>query len=609
MTGSTTHRRPLVALLVTWCVLALVAGCSGVPDRGTVVDVTKVAVGGGNQAVGPAPGQPPDGVVRGFLEASGRGSVDTASGAFGAARLYLVPQKQRSWPPTHVSVVILADGLRVDPVADHPGRVTISGTVAGRLDDRGGFRQGGERYVKTVNLVQVAGDWRISDPPTELVIRQQEFEQTYKQLTVYFLDVTGTVLVPDQRYISAPVDKQAAKLMDLLLAGPGGVLSGGVVRSELTGVQLRTNLTTDSDSVTLVDLTGALPLTQPGRRAMAAQIVYTLSKVVSTVQITVNGKPLFADQPASTLSNFLSFDPDRTPGTGRVQSDPYYVDPAGRIIDLTTRAPMWGQFGDGTLRTDSAAMSLANGTVAAVSDLDEGRSQQLLIGNPDVRQQARTVLKAATLTPPSLSRAGDEVWVVQNGANKPEVYQISASVAAGEAASRVKIGSAALERKGSVSSLQISPDGVRLAFVAGGELYVGAISYSDPSDSPGVQGGLDKTAATISNVTRIGVDLTDVTAVVFSSSIELLVAAKRTISPIRTLTRVSIDGSDEKAVTDIGLPNDVQAVAVSGSSTDVLAAAGGRIFELQGTLGGGEWVTPSSVTSSVLDGSSPFFPG
>ena len=35
------------------------------------------------------------------------------------------------------------------------------------------------------------------------------------------------------------------------------------------------------------------------------------------------------------------------------------------------------------------------------------------------------MLKAGTITQPSFTHGGDEAWVVQNGATKPEVYRIS----------------------------------------------------------------------------------------------------------------------------------------------------------------------------------------
>ena len=42
-----------------------------------------------------------------------------------------------------------------------------------------------------MQLVQVDGEWRISDPPPELLLTSSEFSTAFRQRVLYFLDRIG----------------------------------------------------------------------------------------------------------------------------------------------------------------------------------------------------------------------------------------------------------------------------------------------------------------------------------------------------------------------------------------------------------------------------------
>ena len=181
----------------------------------------------------------------------------------------------------------------------------------------------------------------------------------------------------------------------------------------------------------MVDLKNFDLPTASDQNALAAQRVWTLSPDAGQVAINLNGQPLDAKQPVYRASTVASFSPDRVPGGGELASDAYLIDAAGSIVDLRTKKPLMGSFVTGDTRVLSGAMSAATRTLAAVATVrntDGSRSQQLLIGQPSAYQQPVPALKASTLTQPSFSRSGDEVWVVQNGSSRnPEIYQVSTS--------------------------------------------------------------------------------------------------------------------------------------------------------------------------------------
>jgi hypothetical protein len=337
------------------------------------------------------------------------------------------------------------------------------------------------------------------------------------------------------------------------------------------------------------------------------------------------------------LSTVQSFNPDRVPGTGAVAADPYFTDPRGAIIDLRTRAPLYGPVGTGSAHVHSAAMSAANGTLAAVSNLiGPKRGQTLLIGAPLNSQATQRALEATTLTQPSFSRSGDEVWVVQNGASKnPEIYQVSTSLTSSgtngaATASRAKVGAAQLAGKGPVTALTLSPDGVRVAIVAGGKLYLAAIAAPSAATraTPTPATPQPPEALALINLQELRGELDQVGPVAFRSANQILAVSKNPSLSYRSIVDMPIDGSDARPVTSSDLTADVQSMAVSNLGTDADVSEGGdpgstdpnagtlyvsvglpnqvgTILELQGSLSTGQWV---SVDPSVSAGVNPFFP-
>ena len=597
-------RSPVLAVL-----LVLLAACSGIPGGGGATVVRKVAAQPSNDAKGPSSGQPPDGIVRDFITASGTRAGNTGSGGpLAAARLYLTADAQ-SWASGTPRVVILASDFRIDWDPSKPTQVTLTGVVAGTLDASFAYHEGNSApYKKVLRMKKSsAGQWRIDDPPAEVVISQRDFQQNYNPRTLYFLDAGGTVVVPDQRYLNSAPDALPGRLLDLLIAGPSGPLTG-VARNRLARAELRTSVHPES-GITVVDITNVELPTPAARRALAAQIVFTLTRYrdADQIQIMVGGAILDPATPTYTQASLQSFDPDRIPATGPPASDPYYVDQLNRIIALTDGRPMWGDLGNLTLAVQSAAMSAATGAVAAATTLSEGT--QLVIGQPLARVEAVPVLKATTLTQPSFSRSGDEVWVVQNGADKPQVYQISATVSATETPSRLQVAAPALAGKGPVTALQISPDGVRVAVVAGQKLYLGVVAYAGGAESA-AQVSTDKSGAVLTNLTQVASSLTDVSTVVFNTSTEIMVAAKAPGATIRTVFRESIDGSDQRQVTTTDLNNDVEAIAVSpsGAEAGMYLDFGQRVYALSGSVSDGRWITPAITPAAVLTGTAPFYP-
>ena len=609
---SSRHR--IVGALLILLTAVLVAGCTAIPGSSAAIDVTRIADQVEPVAPDtPTPGAQPDQIVRGFIAASARPDADGGTGSsFAAARQYLTPDAQASWQPSTQPVVILDDNYRTEVDSTAPGSVTVSGNSPGGLDTSRSFHSISAGVTRSMHLVKIDDEWRISDPPAELILTSSDFPTAYRQRVLYFLDPSGTVVVPDIRHIvigQSPANR-ANRLLALLLDGPAESLAGAVTSSFTDRSGLRSNPSVDADGVLQVDFTGVNISTTEARRALAAQVVWTLSPTAPRISISVDGVPLDPAQPVYTINSVTSFDPDRLPGTGQVASDPFYVGPSGAIVGLLDGKPVAGPLGTGSPAVLSAAASATTGVTAAVA-VDPGGGQQLLLTSPDQVDRADPALKADVLTQPSLTRAGDEAWVVQNGRTKPEVYRVSTS----GTPSRERVPAEELTGKGDVTALALSPDGVRVAIVAGGQLYVGVLTPAEGEGASAptatVEAGRDESAGqvplVISRLTPLRADLHDVGPVTFANSLELVVAAATAPDGFRGLWNISIDGYESRKISDNGIFGNIDGLAV-GVAEPMLITFGGRVWKLVGSQADGSWQSPVSG-QPFLNGSSPFYPG
>lgn len=574
----------------------LTASCSGIPSGGRA-GVVRTVEGPQNLSEAPQPqsGLAPDQVIRGFIASSADNRYDQSQGKpFAAARPYLTARAADGWQPAKLRIIVVGDEYTLSENKDDPSTYTLVTQQVGVLAvDKSYTAATGGGEPLTVHVVEVDDEWRIDTPPDALVITASDFSANYLERPVYFLNSTGTNLVPDLRYLprSSTEAVRTDRLVTMLLAGPSARLATGVTSMLSGGVRLAANVVIDSGGVVRVDLSGVLLPTDRARQALAAQIAWTV-RSEGTVAITIDGTPLDPAQPDQLYSADTtgSFDPDATPATGLTAArDPYYLDTSGRIVSLVDGKAMWGEWG---IRggVQSAAMSAATVAVAAV--VTDGASQQLRIGRPLDRSEGEmTVLTAQTLTQPSWDRSGTEVWVVQNGSTDPQVIRLTIS---GQVAQQV-VQVPGLDKVGKVTALRLSPDGVRVAVVADESLYIGTIQRISEEGSTRLQ---------VVGLTELSKGLRDVGPVVFRSATELLVGASADETR-RIPVSVSIDGRQIDPHPSSSIFDDVTALAVDDDHAYV--SFGGRIWELSGSLANGEWVSPDPKIESFY-GTGPFLP-
>jgi Lipoprotein LpqB beta-propeller domain/Sporulation and spore germination len=489
--------RPVLAALAALAVAAFAAGCVSMPSGGAVRAYTITQEPGAQSQPflqmypePPGSGWTPEQVVTGFL---------TASGSFAngqqVAREYLTPQYSHKWDPGW-SATVFSNGPNVVDKATFAGTgsrkqatVTVAGRVQASLNGNGRYAvpsaKEPEGQPSTFKLVQVNGQWRISDAPKELLLTSDLFKYDYQLRNLYFFDPTGHFLVPDPVYV--PQQATSADLMNGLvrylinpppdwLSGTTSTASGAINTAFPTGTNLSGDVTLGGGTAT-VNLSGAIAKLPDRTRIqvmeqVSAQLLWTLSgsgqggPAVQSVEVSVNNKPPWS--PPNSDENPVQHQVSYSPPTGgsRVL---YYLDSAGNLRSFDTQA---NQAKPGKL----AHVGKGYSQIAVSPDgqyLAALRNGSLYIGpiHGPLSKRYGTGYTTMSWDP------ADNLWattsdqvVVLRGAASPRQQlgqPVSVPVVSSDGVSPVL---------GPFTAVRVAPDGVRVAIIVGGTaLYFGAI--------------------------------------------------------------------------------------------------------------------------------------
>jgi hypothetical protein len=563
--------------------LAALTGCASVPESSPVQVLRQV--GGGEDAPvppGPVAGSNPLDLVRDFVFASG-----SSTERHGAARRFLTPDAE-GWDDS-AGLTVLDGQFDTVPAPGAAGpssdttTIRIRGTAIGRLTSSGSFEPGHSMFQQDVTVVRRDGQWRISELPPGVVVPLSVFRDNYKPVRTWFIDPVRRLAVADVRHVpSVPARAQAARVMELLLAGPSGALTGAAVSLLPPGAQLRANLTTSDDGAVVVDLTRLGDLDESSRLLLAAQVVLSLSEVnVGRVRLLADGEPLLPDRQDLTREDVAGLSAEIEPGA----DVPGLVVAGGRVRQLSgpePSAPLPGALGDGTYDVESAASTVDGKRLAAVAQL--GAQRTLLVGEGAAGGVAAVPLTAGTMTRPSWTPTGGEVWTVLDST---VVARVFVDNVAPPRTGRVNADE--LAALGPIQDLRLSRDGMRVVAVVGGGLYTGAVART-----------IDGEVA-IRNVRRLRSD--DLGAVVAADwrSTESLVAITR--NPEMLVGQVTVDGLVVQRIVSNNLTAPLTAIA---------AAANRPLWVTDQTgvwsFGGGDQAAWRQVLAGAPD-AVPLYPG
>ncbi|GAA4546177.1 LpqB family beta-propeller domain-containing protein [Amycolatopsis samaneae] len=573
------------AVLAVLC-LVLLAGCANIPQESQpmVVPGDKPP-----QAIATVPDPPKDidalSLARAFVRASALPGPNNA-----AAKVYLDEQARANWKPGR-GMTIIDDIFNTTydtenrPPDPNVQVVNVHGFALGALSGDSSFvpNQGPFKLQLELRRQGAAGQWRIVNPPPNLVVTDTDFSVNYIRVPVSFYSQDAGTFVPDLRYVVAkPQSGLAGRVMDLLMLGPSEGLAGSVRNFLADPITIENNVKTADDGSVVVPLTGLTGASPESRNLIAAQIVLSLQTVTSTrIRLLADGAPLVPGHEYWRASELPAYGAVASPSSDLLG----LMTVGGRVRSLGTGAPVEGPAGAGGYDVASAAQSI-DGKRLAVVERAEGR-MRLRVGDYG-RELPQTELFGGSLTRPTwrpVAPGGDasgEVWTVVDHTTVARLV-----VAPGGHWAPQGVNANEVTALGPITELRLSRDGARAAVVAGGKLVVAAVVRTADSVTLRAPRLLQ------------GRDLKDVVDVDWATPDTLVAATSSNSQPV---VKLPLDGLRMDAFNSSNLTPPVHAVT-AGPNRPIVVADGGGLWVASEL---GEVWRPHGHTTPGAD---PFYPG
>ncbi|BBX51013.1 MtrAB system accessory lipoprotein LpqB [Mycolicibacterium poriferae] len=472
--------RIVVACLAVLTVV--LAGCAGVPSSSSPQAIGTVGRPAPPSLPKPTPGMDPDILLREFLKAT----ADPANRHL-AARQFLTESASSGWDDAG-SALLIDNVVFVETREPEKVSVTMRADILGSLSDMGVFETGEGALPDPgpIELIKTSDGWRIDTLPNGVFLDWQQFQETYKRNTLYFVDPTGKTVVPDPRYVAvSEPDQLATELVSKLIAGPRPEMAKTVRNLLDEPLKLSGPVTRADGGKTgvgrgyggaRIDLENLSTTDPHSRQLLAAQIIWTLSRagINGPYVINADGAALddrFAD--GWTTADVAATDPGAADGAAAG----LHALVGGSLVSLdefsAPRVP--GAFGQ-TPGQVAAALSRSGQEVASVVVQRPGApdmASSLWVG--PLGGSAAQVMDGRTLSRPSWS-LDESIWVVVDGLNVVRAVQD----ASGQPA-RIPVDSTAVTARfpGAITELQLSRDGTRAAMVIDGRVILAGVEQTE----------------------------------------------------------------------------------------------------------------------------------
>lgn len=427
--------------------LLVLPGCAEIPGSGRVTKVDDDSGLGESTArytpAGPVDGSSPQDIVRDFLDAMLAYPV-----SFKTATSFLTPEAAKIWRPSSRTTVYEQPQV----ASTSADTVRLGLQVTAELDARGRIEPVDERRKFSWRLEQVDGQWRIADPPEGALITREFFEDYLRPFDLYFLDSTGTRVVPEPVY-EVVGDQLPTALATSLALGPANDESDDLRTAVPPLDRLRASVPVD-DGVADVEFSVSVPSTKQ-QEQMSAQIAWTLGQIpgVSAVRIRGdNGLIAPRGEPVQSVTGWDQFGPDPSRRLATIVAD----DRVFRV-DAVERTPLAGAWG----KSANSASSVAVGRERVAAVWTDRAEVTRLSGEGGVSVQGRDFL-------PPVVDVHDVAWLVDLGGRRIRVSQTRTfSEVDGFA-------------DGDIRSFAISPDGARYAVtLSDGSVAFGMVNRQD----------------------------------------------------------------------------------------------------------------------------------
>jgi hypothetical protein len=455
----------------------LLGGCATIPQGGAVhvahVENRDGTVDEPDSRVlppGPTEGQAPPDVVRGFINASA-----SADNAYAIARSFLTRAVGKAWQAPRAVIVYDEGSLQ----ANLSGRVvTVTVNQVGRIDARGGFSLASGSLSFQYPVTKDRGEWRIATPPEQLLLSEADVRRSFRSVDIYFVNPSDQVVVPDRVYLQSSRRDLPTRLAERLLSGPSSWLAPAVRTAFPAGTKLTGRVDVRNGMATVPLSRQALRANASQRRAMSAQLVWTLKQLtdMSGLEILAGGAPLDVPGQGAPQSrdDWPSYDPDVLDSDAAV-----YYSRDGSVRSPVDN-PAAGAAGAAQIDNGKVLRSVPNvplrhpvvagGRLAALGPVPDGVG--LYTGALSSGPLA-VVWRAAAMTPPAFDVRGRLWTVVTDAAGKQRVLVVPQG-------GRPTYVPAPDLAAGDVQQLCPSRDGARVVAVVGQpgqrQVYVGRVA-------------------------------------------------------------------------------------------------------------------------------------
>jgi hypothetical protein len=528
----------------------------------------------------PAPGAHPREVVDGFLDA-----MNAYPRTLSLARKFLTPDAAAAWKPSE-AVSVYRSRHTTRPVTRSPDRmVTMVATHLGSLDVRGSWQTREFEYNHTFSLVLVNGQWRIANPPKDLLVDSEYFSRYYGPASLYFFASSRKILVPDPVFMLQG-SGMAAALVRALVRGPSedlkGVVSSALEESAAVGVSVR-------DGVVTVSLpASARSWSRSDPELIAVQIVWTLRQIqeISGVRILAGGRTLSIPDTQSvirTSNAYLAYGP-----VGLTNGQNLDGIVSGHVVSIGTSSPgrVAGPIGQLDKRVDGVAVTVASGQLAAVVD---GGTRLVVGGTSRDSSDLGTWVRGHDLRSPSWDRTGF-VWIVDNPAGGSRILVATSTEVRAVAAPGLS--------GADLRELRISRDGARVAALIGSgpkaRLVVGQVVRDRNASPVRIQG--------VESIEHAGDPLRDPVSFDWYTPTSLVVLSN-TAQGKQAPVIASIDGATVEPVATFQGGAIAQVAAGSDPSIPIVAlAANGSVYALGAAERWERLAAPGTVTAMRYPG-------
>lgn len=467
---------PALAMAV---VLAAVGAC-GVSASGPPVKIgDKISVPGDmgfddapKIPFGPDNTSDPAVLVRYFLKAAAGGADNAPT----RLQEFLTEKARNTWQPPTV-----AEGqtipLTVIRIIDTPvtrlqvnGRypVEIKYQVVGSLNDDGLVSDlpGDSSVVHDMTfyvVLQPDDSLRIdqvegNDLPMGPWLSDDALTDLYRPQTIYFWDATNTHLIPDVRYLPLTLgrDQRAQRIVQWLLDAPSPWLTGAQFAQRLPSGAAIKEYVTNSNGTWTINLSAA---SGAGGAEAVRNLYYQLqsslrsANTTPSINLKIEGQP----QPVPGNEGYLKY--NLFNGLSATDTTSFDID-GDKVVALSSAgSPPNVLKSAANANVAYAAVNRAGTVMALVHNGTDGKRTLQLVRDPDGAARDAQLPRNSKIGRPIFIPGTDVVLVPSNG--HLWLVQPDGSV------SEIN-----LPRRGYLSSVSVSPDGRRIAWVVDREAYV-----------------------------------------------------------------------------------------------------------------------------------------